>query len=289
MNAAQEQGNEAEAGRYFNLAKQSREILDRNINDAVELQYKTNQEIQKAGTQRTDDYLKNVGKRTDQYDTARTSLTRLADIYGRYAPGRPASIKAELQQWLNVAGIPLPESFSAGKYDEAMKIALTQAFALVEANELSRAPKAALTSTIQTTPAPNLAAGAAYALIGKTLGEMDYYHNRDKAYIKQGRGVPPEEFLMDYEEKNRGKLKDSIGKAYAQIPVGRGVKREDIDSLKDSYKFTPRLAGEPSTEQRAAPEVPAIPPAGQRESGKVYMTPGGPARWMDTGWQRVTQ
>lgn len=290
MRAAQEQGNEAEAGRYFNLAKQSRDILNTNISDAVELQYKTNQEIQKAGTQRTDDYLKNVGKRTDQYDTAKSSLSRLADIYGRYEPGRPASIKAELQSWFNAAGIPLPESFSAAKYDEAMKIALTQAFGLVGANELSRAPKAALESTIQTTPAPSLAAGAAYALIGKTLGEMDYYHNRDKAYIKQGRGIPPEEFLMDYEEKNKGKLKESIGKAYAQIPVGRGVKREDIDSLKDSYKFTPRLAGEPSTEQSAVPEASAIPAPDQREPNRVYDIPGkGQYRWMGTGWQKVTQ
>jgi hypothetical protein len=290
MRAAQEQGNEAEAGRYFNLAKQSRDILNTNINDAVELQYKTNQEIQKAGTQRTDDYLKNVGKRTDQYDTAKTSLARLADIYSKYEPGRPAAIKAELQSWFSTAGVPLPESFSAAKYDEAMKIALTQAFGLVGANELSRAPKAALESTIQTTPAPSLAAGAAYALIGKTLGEMDYYHNRDKAFIKQGRGIPPEEFLMDYEEKNKGKLKESIGKAYAQIPVGRGVKREDIDSLKDSYKFTPRLAGEPSTEQRAAPEAPAIPAPDQREPNRVYDIPGkGQYRWMGTGWQKVTQ
>lgn len=288
---AQEQGNEAEAGRYFNLAKQSREILDRNINDAVELQYKTNQEIQKAGTQRTDDYLKNIGKRVDQYDTAKSSLSRLADIYSKYEPGRPAAIKAELQQWLGAAGIPLPESFSAGKYDEAMKIALTQAFGLVEANELSRAPKAALTSTIQTTPAPNLAAGAAYALIGKTLGEMDYYHNRDKAYLKQGRGIPPEEFLMDYEERNRGKLNESIGKAYSQIPVGRGVTSDEIDGLKKTYKFTPRLAGEASpTEQRAAPEAPAIPAPDQRETNRVYDIPGkGQYRWMGTGWQKVTQ
>jgi hypothetical protein len=286
---AQEQGNEAEAGRYFNLAKQSRDILEKNINDAVELQYKTNQEIQKAGTQRADEYLKTALKRADKYGTVRESLVRLADIYSGFKPGRETAIKSEIQEWANAVGVRLPESFNAAAYDEAMKIALTQAFGLVGENDLTRAPKASVEFSAQTVPTPKMASGAAFALIGKTLGEMDYYHARDKAYIKQGRGMPPEEFIFDYQDKNKGKLHDSIKNAYSEIPISRGMTDPQIDSIKSTYKFTPRLAGEPSTEQRTAPEAPAIPPPGQRESGKVYMTPGGPARWMDTGWQRVTQ
>jgi len=290
MNAAQEQGNEAEAGRYFNLAKQSREILDRNINDAVELQYKTNQEIQKAGTQRADEYLKAAGKRADKYGTVRESLVRLADVYSKFEPGAPAEIKAKIGAWAKEFGVPLPESFNPAAYDEAMKIALTQAFGIVGENDLTRSPKAAVEFSAQTVPTPKMASGAAYALIGKTLGEMDYYHGRDRAYIKQGRGMPPEEFIFDYQDKNKGKLHDSIKKAYTEIPLAKGSTDPQIDSLKATYKFTPRLAGEASpTEQRAVPEVQAIPQQDQRESGKVYMTPGGPARWMGTGWQRVTQ
>jgi len=291
MNAAQEQGNEAEAGRYFNLAKQSREILDKNINDAVELQYKTNQEIKKAGTQRADEYLKTALKRADKYGTVRESLVRLADVYSGFKPGRETAIKAEIQEWANAVGVRLPESFNAAAYDEAMKIALTQAFGLVGENDLTRAPKASVEFSAQTVPTPKMASGAAFALIGKTLGEMDYYHDRDRAYLDQGRGMPPEEFIFKYQDKNKGKLHDSIKKAYSEIPISRGMTDPQIDSLKATYKFTPRLAGEASpTEQRAAPEAPAIPAPDQRETNRVYDIPGkGQYRWMGTGWQKVTQ
>jgi hypothetical protein len=299
MNTATQQGNEAEANRMFQLAKEKREILERNIADAVDSQYKDNLEIQRAGTQRGEDYRKEAVRRAEQYSSVRSSLTRLADIYSRYEPGRPTAIKAELEQWFSQAGIPLPQSFSAGNYDEAMKIALTQAFGVVGDQNLSRAPKAALAEAIQTVPAPSLATGAAYALIGRTIGEMDYYYNRDKDYIRQGRGMTPEEFLIDYAERTGKKPQTFIAKAYEEIPVSKGMKREEIESLQRTYGFTPRLApsgssrtqGQPErqTAPAAQPSAPQIPPPDKREAGKVYMTPSGPARWMGDGWERVEQ
>lgn len=300
MNTATQQGNEAEANRMFQLAKEKREILERNIADAVDSQYKDNLEIQKAGTQRGEDYRKEAVRRAEQYSSVRASLTRLADIYSRYEPGRPTAIKAELQQWFAQAGIPLPESFSAGNYDEAMKIALTQAFGVVGDQNLSRAPKAALAEAIQTVPAPSLATGAAYALIGRTIGEMDYYYNRDKDYIRQGRGMTPEQFSIDYAERTGKKPQTFIAKAYEEIPVSKGMKREEIESLQRTYGFTPRLApsgssrtqGQPErqTAPAAQPSAPQIPPPDKREAGKVYMTPQGAMRWTgktDKPWEEV--
>jgi len=300
MNTATQQGNEAEANRMFQLAKEKREILERNIADAVDSQYKDNLEIQRAGTQRGEDYRKEAVRRAEQYSSVRSSLTRLADIYSRYEPGRPTAIKAELEQWFSQAGIPLPQSFSAGNYDEAMKIALTQAFGVVGDQNLSRAPKAALAEAIQTVPAPSLATGAAYALIGRTIGEMDYYYNRDKDYIRQGRGMTPEEFLIDYAERTGKKPQTFIAKAYEEIPVSKGMKREEIESLQRTYGFTPRLApsgssrtqGQPErqTAPAAQPSAPQIPPPDKREAGKVYMTPQGAMRWTgktDKPWEEV--
>ena len=37
--------------------------------------------------------------------------------------------------------------------------------------------------------------------------------------------------------------------------------------------------------QQAAPQQQAIPPAQQREVGKLYMTPKGPHKWLGNGWE----
>jgi hypothetical protein len=292
MKNAETLGNESEAQRYMALAEKRREIMNQNIADAVDKQYKDNLEIQKASTQRGQDYLKEAMGRVDQYDVNRAGLIRLADIYSRYQSGRLEGIKADLADVARQLRIPLPESFNTASYDEAMKIALTQAFQSIEANNLSRAPKASLVATVQTVPAPNLASGAAYALIGRELGRMDYYHARDKDYIDNGAGQAPEKFLMGYDKRTGNDLKKFIGKAYSEIPVSKGA-GQTVEDLRRTYEFTPRLRDEKGnlpTQQQTAPEVPAIPPADQRETGKVYTVPGkGEYRWMGTGWQKVEQ
>lgn len=59
-----------------------------------------------------------------------------------------------------------------------------------------------------------------------------------------------------------------------------------------------RISGRPATETTAAPAAPApaaasgaaaIPPPDQREVGKVYVTPRGPATWNGGGWHLVAQ
>ena len=289
---AQTQGNEQEAQRNMALMKDARDRREKYILEATDKQYKDNLEIQKASTQRGQDYLKEAMGRVDQYDVNRAGLVRLADIYSRYQSGRLEGIKADLADVARQLRIPLPESFNTASYDEAMKIALTQAFQSIEANNLSRAPKASLVATVQTVPAPNLASGAAYALIGRELGRMDYYHARDKDYIDNGVGQAPEKFIMGYDKRTGNDLKKFIGKAYSEIPVSKGA-GQTVEDLRRTYEFTPRLRDEKGnlpTQQQTAPEVLAIPPADQRETGKVYTVPGkGEYRWMGTGWQKVEQ
>jgi len=287
MNNAQNQGNEQEAQRMAMLMKDARDRRRAYVEDAIDKQYKDNLEIQKASTQRGEEYRADINKRLQGYSQARGALTRLADIYGKFEPGRAEPLKAELASWARTFSIQLPESFNTSSYDQALKIALSQAFSVVGDQNLSRSPKAALTEAVQTVPNPSLDPGATYALIGRALGEMDYVNARDRDYLKRGRGITPEDFVADYDKISGNEEKKFIGKAFEEIPVGRGVQRRDLDSLAQTYNFNKFSDREREGRETQAP---AIPPADQRETGKVYTVPGkGEYRWMGTGWQKVGQ
>lgn len=285
MKQATAQGNEQEAQRMAMLMKDARDRRRAYVEDAIDKQYKDNLEIQKASTQRGEEYRSEINKRLQDYAQVRNSLVRLSNIYSKWSPSRLAELKADLASWAGDLGIELPKSFNTASYDEALKIATSQAFGIVGDKNLSRSPKAAMTYAAQTVPGPNLAPGAVYALIGRTIGEMDYVNARDRDYLKRGRGIAPEEFIMDYDKSSGNSEKKFIGKAFEEIPVGKDVLRRDLDSLAETYKFG-RTSGDERSDQGPA----AIPPADQRETGKVYTVPGkGEYRWMGTGWQKVGQ
>jgi hypothetical protein len=284
---AQKQGNEQEAQRSMALMKDARDRREKYILEATDKQYKDNLEIQKASTQRGEEYRGQINTRLQNYSQSRGALTRLAQIYGEFQPSRAEAMKAELASWADQFGIKLPESFNTSSYDQALKIATSQAFSVVGDQNLSRSPKAALTEAVQTVPNPSLGAGAAYALIGRAIGEMDYINARDRDYIKRGRGTAPEDFISDYDKATGNTEKKFIGRAFEEIPIGKGVERRDLDSLSRTYNFGRYSAPADRDQETTAT---AIPPENQRESGKVYTVPGkGEYRWMGTGWQKVGQ
>jgi hypothetical protein len=78
-----------------------------------------------------------------------------------------------------------------------------------------------------------------------------------------------------------------IGNAFAEIPVVRGMKREELDSLMKSYKFTPRQEGEAApqagTEQPRTP-APAIVVEPGTRVGEEKQFKQGPGIWDGSKW-----
>lgn len=61
--------------------------------------------------------------------------------------------------------------------------------------------------------------------------------------------------------------------------------KKELERIRKSSASTSDAALPPAASTAATPAT--IPPAADRETGKVYQTPKGPARWMGGGWQKV--
>ena len=275
-------GNTADAAAYENLAKDSQERMKQYLNDAVKLQLVNNEEIAKANVKSSSDYMGDVVTRMGTHDDARGSLVRLADIYSRYEPSRAAQVKAELGDWANQFKVDLGPNFATAPVDEAIKIATSQAISAAGSSQLGRAPKVVLENELRTVPSPTLAPGAVYSIIGRTIGQIDYANARDRAYADKGLGTEVPKFISEF--TGREKPSKYISGAFAEIPVARGMKRDELDSLMKTYKFTPKQETEAASQagaaqpREAAPAIPTInspDEARKLPSGTVFMTPDG--------------
>jgi GH24 family phage-related lysozyme (muramidase) len=275
-------GNTAEAATNDKLAQDEQKRMDDYLRDAVKIHVMNNEELTKSNVQSSQKYMDDVITRMGNYDNARGSLKRLADIYSRYEPNRAAEIKANIGDWANQFGINLGPNFEAAAPDEAIKIATAQAISAAGASQLGRAPKVVLENELRTVPSPRLAPGAIYSIIGRTIGEIDYANARDRAYAEKGTGTEVPKFLSDF--TRREKPTTYIGNAFAEIPVVKGMKREEIDSLMKSYKFTPRQEAEAAAQVGAAPAVPSAPAAGTVLQGYRF-NGGNPAD--QSNWTKV--
>jgi len=170
------------------------------------------------------------------YSANKSLLTRLAEINSRFETGRSTQLQAELAEWARLISPSLAERIgNAGSFDEANKIAITEAFKTVGDQNMSRAPKAALAEALQAVPGPTLNAGAAYSLIGRGLGALNYDHARDTAYTTDNYGVRPSRFLLKWEGDKNNSLDRFIGRSFNEIPVGAGVTMQQRESLARSY------------------------------------------------------
>jgi GH24 family phage-related lysozyme (muramidase) len=275
-------GNTPEATTNDKLAQDEQKRMDDYLRDAVKIHVMNNEELTKSNVQSSQKYMDNVITRIESHDNARGALKRLADIYSGYMPSRAAEIKANIGDWANQFGVDLGPNFNAAAPDEAIKIATAQAISAAGASQLGRAPKVVLENELRTVPSPSLSPGAIYSIIGRTIGEIDYANARDRAYAEKGAGTDVAKFLSDFTK--REKPATYIGNAFAEIPVVKGMKREEIDSLMKSYKFTPRQEGETAPQvgaeqpREAAPAIPTInspEEARKLPSGTVFMTPDG--------------
>jgi hypothetical protein len=275
------------------LALEEQKRLDSYLKEAVGLQYAQNQELAKSSTQSAAKYEEQISVRSEQLPRVRKDLVRLADIFANYESGRPAETKAALESWFQgtIGYVPNVLKGQTVNYDEALKTALKEAFASVGENNLSRAPKAALQEAILTVPNPSSDPGAAYALIGRTLGEMDFINQRDQDYLSSGRGTRPVQFLTQY-AKEKGNLVDKftadVFNGPNAIPVGKGVSQSQRESLGRTYGFTPKPYAEtnrslPRTEQTRE-AVPAVVVEPGSRVGEEKQFKQGTGVWDGSKW-----
>jgi hypothetical protein len=219
--------------------KDEQKRLDDILSSAIRLQSERNKEIQAADTRAGMQFAEEAEKRMAVYDSNQSLLKRLAEINSRFEAGRSTQLKAELAEWakeIPIIGPSLAQRIgSAANFDEANKIAVTEAFKVVGEQNMSRAPKAALSQALQAVPGPTLNAGAAYGLIGRGLGALNFDHARDTAYTTKGRGLRPSQFLINWEKDKDNSIDRFIGRAFNEIPVGAGVTMQQRESLARSY------------------------------------------------------
>jgi hypothetical protein len=278
-------GRSSEASQQLATANLEQQRLDKAIEDAVSLQAKENEDLVKARSESVKGYRQSIGKRLEIYDKERAELMRLADIYGAFQTGRLEEYKAKIESMAKGVGmekfIPKILEGDAAAFDAAMKTALKRAFEAVDANNMARAPKAALQEGILTVPGPTLDPGAVYEMIGRSLGEMDYEHAKDKSYLDRPFGTDPVKFLSEQSDKKGELLQKKYQEAFGSLPVPKGAKPEFVRGLEKSFGFTAKGTEASPAERQAAPapvranseqEFNALP------SGTVFIGPDGVTR-----------
>lgn len=228
--------------------------LDTILGEAVENIAERNKGIQAATVAKADKFGEEIKQRTEKYRTIRSQLLRLADLqaeglntgYGAEAVRNMVSLATTLSG--GAIDMPFLSSLTnAGQFDYAAKIAAAQIVNGVKDAGLQRAPAAGLSTEKKITPSTEMSPGGIHQLLGQTLGEMDYVHERDRAFLEnKTRWTDPSKFMDKYDREGGEKGGDykynkKVAEAFSQIPVpkkgGKDIP-EVIDSLRRKYGET---------------------------------------------------
>jgi hypothetical protein len=135
----------------------------------------------------------------------------------------------------------LPANFDDMSNDRAVKEAFSMAFNKVANSQLTRAPAATLNEANRTVAMPTLAPGAAYDILGKTVGEMDYLQAQDAAYLKHvssGKDRDPLLFANSWQEKNT--FKPYAAAAFSELPFAKGMTPQQKMQIMQQHRFIPQ-------------------------------------------------
>jgi GH24 family phage-related lysozyme (muramidase) len=277
-------GKDAEATAATQNAKDALDRRNQYVKDAISFEVKNNQDIQTAKNEDSKESYKAAQTREQVYKQDRALITRTSDILADYRAGRFSDARAGIAEVAGTLGIPLPGNFfNAAANDELIKNALTQVVAQVGERQLGRAPGTAIKTLEQTVAGNKISPGGAFALLGRTLGDLDMQHDSDEAYLKKGRGVDHGEHVLEFNKKQNPH--DYYRRAYSSIPEPKGMEPGYRESLQKTYKYEPKVrmtteeAAPAAPAQQAAPiQVQSIEQARKLPSGTVFTDPNGVVR-----------
>jgi GH24 family phage-related lysozyme (muramidase) len=277
-------GKDAEATAATQNAKDALDRRNQYVKDAISFEVKNNQDIQTAKNEDSKESYKAAQTREQVYKQDRALIARTSDILADYRAGRFSDARAGIAEVAGTLGIPLPGNFfNAAANDELIKNALTQVVAQVGERQLGRAPGTAIKTLEQTVAGNKISPGGAFALLGRTLGDLDMQHDSDEAYLKKGRGVDHGEHVLEFNKKQNPH--DYYRRAYSSIPEPKGMEPGYRESLQKTYKYEPKVrmtteeAAPAAPAQQAAPiQVQSIEQARKLPSGTVFTDPNGVVR-----------
>lgn len=269
-------GNAAEATAATQSAKDALDRRDQYIKDAISFEVQNNKELMQARNEDAKDSYKAAQMREQAYKADRALVMRTADILADYRAGHYSDARAGIAEFANTFGIPLPKNFfNAEANDELIKNSLTQVVSQVGERGLGRAPGTAIKTLEQTVAGNKISPGGAFALLGRTIGDLDKDHDRDVSYLKKGRGADYGEHILEWNEKVDPT--DYYRRAYSSIPEPKGMESAQRQSLQKTYKYEPKVR---MTTEEGARTSPGIVP---EQAAPIRVNSLAEARKLDKG------
>ena len=270
------------------LAQRKQELRDKYLQQAYGLVLEKNKAYVQDDTSAQKLQNEEVTKRANGYIGALQSYERIGDILSEYKTGNTEQAMQRLRgmaQALHVA----PESWqkASNNFDELYKLTMTAALEDSQKNGFNRAPKSTVTNELATQPGPTVNPAAAYALVGRQIGDLKYQMAEDQEWVKQPRDTRPVVFKQNFingpkgnSEAYKGYVRDAFENHVAK--PNDNIKREELESLQKTYgNFTPKGLNK-APEQQQQQQHSAVPPGTQ--VGQEMQFKQGVGVWNGTQW-----
>jgi Phage tail lysozyme/Chaperone of endosialidase len=271
------------------LAQRKQELRDKYLQQAYGLVLEKNKAYVQDDTAAQKLQNEEVTKRANGYIGALQSYERIGDILSQYKTGNTEQAMQRLRgmaQALHVA----PESWqkASNNFDELYKLTMTAALEDSQKNGFNRAPKATVTNELATQPGPTVNPAAAYALVGRQIGDLKYQMAEDQEWVKQPRDTRPVVFKQNFingpkgnSEAYKGYVRDAFENHVAK--PNDNITREELESLQKTYgNFTPKGLNKAPEQQQQQQQRSAVPPGTQ--VGQEMQFKQGVGVWNGTQW-----
>jgi hypothetical protein len=274
---------EAEVARNEALAEKEKNRLETLIQNAVDRQDSYNKESDKLQLTSSNKYAEEAEKRMNAYEARRKRLILLSEALADFKAGRASPALASFQSYAKSLGVPIVgnigDSSYAASFDTALKAASSEIVNDIATSNTQRAPASMSQLLSKAVAGPTMDPGAAYEVLGATLGELDAQHAKDMEFK---RGMDPLAFHQQYYKKDPKALDKYTAKAFSDLSIPKGIDPKIIERVNDMYGqhgYRPKGAEEVGAKPAAAPvRVKSIDEARQLPSGTVFIDPNGVTR-----------
>jgi hypothetical protein len=157
---------------------------------------------------------------------------QLINIYTKFDMNRLSTQKADAIGYL--ISIPVIGDYVKSKLgdlqnatDASVKAAITDAFKVVNDENMGKAPRTGMIEALQTVPGPDLGSGARYILITKDQATLDRSADRFDAWIAAGSPVDHVKFMRNWDKEDGHAFNDYLKKSVAKTPYFAGMDEKD--------------------------------------------------------------